>query len=266
MSGWLAGAAAGGSLLSAATGYFTNRANLKASREQMAFQERMSNTAHQREVADLKAAGLNPILSATGGPGASTPAGSLPQLTNPAEDLSSGFASSARMKKLEIPRLKKDLDEADARINMVNQQGANLVESQSTQRHEQALMRDRMEQIKADIDLSKANAELSRANAKSITHRQPRLDVEDQIFTEASEALRYSISKAKDFLGIGSKPKRHTSPGDTYGKGRGNVSGGPSNARSLGKRMLDWYRSHPARGLGPAPGYEAEYNRRSKLR
>lgn len=51
-----------------------NEWSAEQAQKQMDFQERMSNTAHVREIADLKAAGLNPVLSAKLG-GASTPVG-----------------------------------------------------------------------------------------------------------------------------------------------------------------------------------------------
>lgn len=50
-------------------------------RRQMAYQTEMSNTAYQRTMADMKAAGLNPMLASKVG-GASTPAGAMAQMAD----------------------------------------------------------------------------------------------------------------------------------------------------------------------------------------
>lgn len=82
---WQAIGAIGSSLLGGLFGKSgaeaQNEASERAADKQMAFQERMSNTAHQREMKDLRLAGLNPILSAKLG-GASSPAGAMPNIVN----------------------------------------------------------------------------------------------------------------------------------------------------------------------------------------
>ena len=76
-----AGASAGTSALSFMGGRKANEETLQSVREQMAFQERMDNSKHQRNIKDLKKAGLNPILSAYGGT-AHAPAGASAKMEN----------------------------------------------------------------------------------------------------------------------------------------------------------------------------------------
>jgi len=117
-----AGAAAvGAAIADAGTSIIGSVISAGQARRNREWQEKMANTAHMREVKDLRAAGLNPILSATGGRGADTPSPAMPEISL-RSNFSGAVASAQQARQLDMLEKKNnaDIDLVDANSARAN--------------------------------------------------------------------------------------------------------------------------------------------------
>lgn len=170
----------------------TNAQNIAFAQKQQDFQERMSNTGYQRAMADMKAAGLNPMLAFSQGP-ASTPSGTSPDIQSPRPgDVAGGLANSAKdvlglgmsmarnSADVNLTRKQADVADTTVRLNEVNAEKGSA-SAQETRENTELLRKQKervqleKEKVKQDIQRGRRDNELQEAR-KEIDKRAAPVD------------------------------------------------------------------------------------------
>lgn len=155
-----------GGLISSEGQADTNAANAEQAQKQMDFQERMSNTSYQRGMADMRAAGLNPMLAFMKG-GASTPSGSMATFQNEAAPLGAAISESMP-RAIQMQNVQATTAKTIAEANAANAQ-AGLYSAQTAETQERIpTYAPNIEKAKAETALAIQNANLSTAQIKEI--------------------------------------------------------------------------------------------------
>lgn len=179
----------------------TNSANQSNAQAQMDYQTEMSNTAYQRQVKDLEAAGLNPMLAYIKGGGASTPSGAMATYQSPVSGAvqaatsaktpsdirlttSQTSASDAQSKQIDAStdKIKQEIENLKSDNDRVKQLILNLAEEKQNLMKTGMNLTEQGNVLRATI--SKLGADVSWLNAK--TSREGVLQSLDELDLDAA--------------------------------------------------------------------------------
>ena len=210
--GPLAGAIAG----SVVTGLF----NKRSADKQMRFQDEQSRTQYQRAVADMKAAGLNPMLSAKLGgnsamQGASASMPDLGQSINTSKQVS----NQKKLVEAQVALMAAQADQASANASLARTQASDVVSSQQSGRWQASVEKDL-----AGAAQARAAVNEIEANVSKIAAEMPGIQADSlmkQLTIPEKEALNWLYTQADGDVGLVLKGLQELKKGgagvDTFG-------------------------------------------------